>query len=28
MSKMEIYNRARDILLYFNLPYDTAPPDE
>ncbi|MEY4244147.1 MAG: hypothetical protein RLZZ245_1732 [Verrucomicrobiota bacterium] len=28
MSEMDIYNRTRDIFLYFKLPYDAPPPDE
>ena len=26
MSEMDIYNRTRDIFLYFNLPFDAKPP--
>jgi hypothetical protein len=25
-SEMDIYNRTRDIFLYFKLPYDSEPP--
>jgi hypothetical protein len=28
MSEMDIYNRTRDIFLYFNLPFDSEPPEE
>ncbi|MEI6819330.1 MAG: hypothetical protein WCL19_06980 [Verrucomicrobiota bacterium] len=28
MSEMDIYNRTRDIFLYFKLPYDAEPPEE
>lgn len=28
MSEMDIYNRTRDIFLYFKLPYDAPPPEE
>jgi hypothetical protein len=27
MSEMDIYNRTRDIFLYFKLPYDSEPPE-
>jgi hypothetical protein len=26
MSEIDIYNRTRDIFLYFKLPYDAEPP--
>ena len=26
MSEMDIYNRTREIFLYFNLPFDAKPP--
>lgn len=28
MSEMDIYNRTRDIFLYFKLPFDAPPPEE
>ncbi len=28
MSEMNIYNRTRDIFLYFRLPFDSPPPEE
>ena len=28
MSEMDIYNRTRNIFLYFKLPYDAPPPEE
>jgi hypothetical protein len=28
MSEMDIYNRTRDVFLYFKLPYDAPPPEE
>ncbi len=28
MSEMDIYNRTRDIFLYFNLPFNSEPPEE
>ena len=28
MSEMDIFNRTRDIFLYFNLPFDAPPPHE
>ena len=27
MSEMDIYNRTRDIFLYYKLPYDAPPPE-
>ena len=27
MSEMDIYNRTRDIFLYFKLPFDSPPPE-
>lgn len=27
MSEMDIYNRSRDVLLHYGLPYDTPPPE-
>jgi hypothetical protein len=27
ISEMDIYNRIRDIFLYFKLPYDAPPPE-
>ena len=26
MIEMDIYNRTREIFLYFKLPYDSEPP--
>jgi hypothetical protein len=28
MSEMDIYNRTREIFLYFNLPFDASPPQD
>ena len=28
MSEMDIYNLTRNIFHYFNLPYDSEPPEE
>jgi hypothetical protein len=28
MSERDIYDRTRDVFLYFNLPYDAPPPEE
>ena len=27
MSEMDIYNRTRDIFLYYGLPYDAPAPE-
>ena len=27
MSEMDIYNRTRDIFLYYGLPFDAEPPE-
>jgi hypothetical protein len=28
MTEMDVFNRSRDVFLYFNLPYDAEPPEE